>query len=76
MKDIGLATFIACVGLASGPQALTLIAKYGVALPLLGVAIAVVPACVSLFVGRKPAEDRDSGAARRDRRPAVQHAGA
>lgn len=53
MKDIGLATFIACVGLASGPQALDLIRKFGVALPLLGVAIAVVPACVSLFVGRK-----------------------
>jgi len=53
MKDIGLATFIACVGLASGPQALDLIRKFGVALPLLGVAIAVVPACFSLFVGRR-----------------------
>ncbi len=53
MKDIGLATFIACVGLASGPQALTLIRKFGVALPLLGVAIAVVPASISLFVGRR-----------------------
>ncbi|MDM0012519.1 aspartate-alanine antiporter [Variovorax sp. J22P168] len=53
MKDIGLATFIACVGLASGPQALDLIHKFGIALPLLGVAIAVVPACCSLFVGRK-----------------------
>ncbi|MBO9513851.1 MAG: aspartate-alanine antiporter [Variovorax sp.] len=53
MKDIGLATFIACVGLASGPQALTLIRKFGVALPLLGIAIALVPACISLFVGRR-----------------------
>ena len=53
MKDIGLATFIACVGLASGPQALTLIRKFGVALPLLGIAIAVVPACISLFIGRR-----------------------
>ncbi|MBB3179550.1 aspartate-alanine antiporter [Variovorax sp. Sphag1AA] len=53
MKDIGLATFIACVGLASGPQALTLIRKFGIALPLLGIAIAVVPACISLFVGRR-----------------------
>jgi putative transport protein len=53
MKDIGLATFIACVGLASGPQALTLIRKFGVALPLLGVAIAVVPASISLLVGRR-----------------------
>lgn len=53
MKDIGLATFIACVGLASGPQALTLIRKFGVALPLLGIAIAVLPACISLFIGRR-----------------------
>jgi len=53
LKDIGLATFIACVGLASGPQALTLIKQYGVTLPLMGVAIALVPALISLFVGHK-----------------------
>ncbi|WP_256354709.1 aspartate-alanine antiporter [Variovorax sp. dw_308] len=52
LKDIGLATFIACVGLASGPQALELIRKYGVSLPLMGVTIAVVPAFASLIVGR------------------------
>ncbi|HYP81844.1 aspartate-alanine antiporter [Variovorax sp.] len=51
LKDIGLATFIACVGLASGPQALDLVHKYGVSLPLMGVAIAVVPAFCSLMVG-------------------------
>lgn len=51
LKDIGLASFIACVGLASGPQALTLIKQYGIALPLIGVAIAVLPATVSLLVG-------------------------
>jgi aspartate-alanine antiporter len=53
LKDIGLATFIACVGLASGPQALTLIKQYGVTLPLMGVAIALIPALISLFVGHK-----------------------
>ncbi|MBN8756670.1 MULTISPECIES: aspartate-alanine antiporter [Variovorax] len=53
MKDLGLATFIACVGLASGPQALALIKKFGIALPLVGVAIAVVPASISLFVGHR-----------------------
>jgi putative transport protein len=53
MKDLGLATFIACVGLASGPQALSLIKKFGIALPLVGVAIAVVPATISLFVGHR-----------------------
>ncbi|MDM0046959.1 aspartate-alanine antiporter [Variovorax dokdonensis] len=51
LKDIGLATFIACVGLASGPQALELVHKYGVSLPLMGVVIAVLPAFCSLMVG-------------------------
>ena len=51
LKDIGLATFIACVGLASGPQAIELIKKYGVSLPLMGIAIAVIPAFTSLMVG-------------------------
>lgn len=53
MKDLGLATFIACVGLASGPQALALIREFGIALPLVGVAVALVPACVSLFIGHR-----------------------
>lgn len=53
MKDLGLATFIACVGLASGPQALALVKKFGIALPLVGVAVAVVPAAISLFVGHR-----------------------
>ncbi|KAB0324394.1 aspartate-alanine antiporter [Janthinobacterium sp. PLB04] len=51
MKDIGLATFIACVGLASGPQAIDLIRQYGLSLPLMGVLIAVIPASLSLLVG-------------------------
>lgn len=53
LKDLGLAVFIACVGLASGPKALELIRRFGIALPLLGVAIAVIPATVSLFVGHR-----------------------
>ena len=52
LKDIGLTTFIACVGLQAGPQALTLIAQYGVTLPLIGVAIALGPALVSMLIGR------------------------
>ncbi|WP_434583663.1 aspartate-alanine antiporter [Klebsiella sp. R390] len=51
LKDLGLAGFIAAVGLSSGPQALTLIKQYGLTLPLLGIAIAVLPATVSLLVG-------------------------
>ncbi len=52
MKDLGLAMFIACVGLSAGPQAMTLIKSYGVALPLMGVLIAVLPATLSLLFGR------------------------
>jgi len=51
LKDLGLAGFIAAVGLASGPHALELVKQYGFTLPLLGVAIAVVPATVSLLAG-------------------------
>ncbi|CAM3749787.1 MULTISPECIES: aspartate-alanine antiporter [Rahnella] len=51
LKDLGLAGFIAGVGLSSGPQALSLIMQYGITLPLLGVAIAIIPASVSLVVG-------------------------
>jgi len=51
LKDLGLAGFIAGVGLSSGPQAITLIMQYGITLPLLGVAIAVIPASLSLIVG-------------------------
>lgn len=53
LKDLGLAVFIACVGLASGPQALELIQRFGIALPLIGVAVAVVPATASLFIGHR-----------------------
>jgi aspartate-alanine antiporter len=51
LKDLGLAGFIAGVGLSSGPQALALIEQYGFTLPVLGVAIAVIPASLSLLVG-------------------------
>ena len=51
LKDLGLAGFIACVGLSAGPQAIVLIRQYGLSLPLIGIVIAVTPACVSLAVG-------------------------
>ncbi|GHD69768.1 aspartate-alanine antiporter [Jeongeupia chitinilytica] len=52
MKDLGLAMFIACVGLSSGPQAMALVKSYGIALPITGVLIALVPATLSLLLGR------------------------
>lgn len=53
LKDLGLAGFIAGVGLSSGPQALALIMQYGLTLPLLGIAIAVIPASISLLIGHR-----------------------
>jgi len=53
LKDFGLATFIAAVGLSAGPDALKLIKQYGVILPVAGVLISVVPASISLFVGHR-----------------------
>lgn len=52
-KDLGLATFIAATGLSVGPQAAVLIGKYGLLLPLAGILTVLVPALVSLFVGRR-----------------------
>ncbi|NML48902.1 aspartate-alanine antiporter [Streptomyces sp. R302] len=53
IKDMGLAIFIACTGLVSGPQAGPLLKEYGALLPFAGIAMVLVPATVSLFVGRK-----------------------
>jgi aspartate-alanine antiporter len=53
LKDFGLATFIATVGLSSGPDAVRLIRTYGALLPLAGVAVSFVPALISLYVGRR-----------------------
>ncbi|GAA3913742.1 aspartate-alanine antiporter [Streptomyces gulbargensis] len=53
LKDMGLAVFIACTGLVSGPQAWPLLKQYGALLPFAGIAMVLVPATVSLIVGRK-----------------------
>ena len=50
MKDLGLAAFVARIGLSSGKQALTLVSQYGFVLPLAGRTIALVPALISLTV--------------------------
>ncbi|MBB5953648.1 aspartate-alanine antiporter [Saccharothrix tamanrassetensis] len=52
-KDLGLATFIAATGLAAAPQAGPLLAEYGVMLPFAGIGMVLVPALLSLYVGRK-----------------------
>ncbi|MER8044349.1 aspartate-alanine antiporter [Streptomyces sp. NPDC094032] len=53
IKDLGLAVFIACTGLVSGPQAGPLLKQYGALLPFAGIAMVLVPATISLVVGLK-----------------------
>ena len=51
LKDFGLSVFVACIGLATGPEALAQIVRYGVALPVAGIAVALVPGLFSLYYG-------------------------
>ncbi len=53
IKDMGLAVFIACTGLVSGPQAGPLLKEYGALLPFAGIAMVLIPATLSLIIGRK-----------------------
>jgi putative transport protein len=52
LKDFGLATFIAAVGLAAGPDAIRLVREYGIALPVTGILMVLVPGLLSLWIGR------------------------
>lgn len=53
LKDLGLAVFVACVGLSAGPEAIALIREHGAVLPLIGFLVSLGPACLSLWVGHK-----------------------
>ncbi|MDF2860110.1 MAG: aspartate-alanine antiporter [Achromobacter mucicolens] len=53
LKDLGLAIFVACVGLSAGPDALSLIREHGAVLPVIGLLVSLGPACLSLWVGHK-----------------------
>jgi aspartate-alanine antiporter len=52
LKDFGLATFIAAVGLSAGPDAIKLVRQYGLALPAAGILMVLVPGLLSLWIGR------------------------
>jgi aspartate-alanine antiporter len=52
LRDFGLAVFVACIGLAMGPEALEQIVQYGVELPVAGIAVSLVPGLVALYYGR------------------------
>jgi putative transport protein len=51
LKDFGLATFIAAVGLSAGPDAIKLVREYGLALPLAGILMVLIPGLLSLWIG-------------------------
>ncbi len=53
MKDFGLATFIAAIGLSVGPDAIVLLKQYGLLLPLLSILVSAVPGLVSLYIGHR-----------------------
>lgn len=52
LRDFGLAVFIACVGLGTGPQALTLLKQQGVLLPILALVAVGLPMILSLLYAR------------------------
>ena len=52
LKDFGLSVFVACIGLATGPEALSQIVRYGVVLPIAGIAVSLVPGLFALYYGK------------------------
>ena len=52
LKDLGLAMFIASIGLSAGPSVVTLLGTRGWELPIAAICISLVPTLTSLFVGR------------------------
>ncbi|KTT29558.1 aspartate-alanine antiporter [Pseudomonas rhizoryzae] len=52
LRDLGLAGFVAVVGLQSGRQAVETIATQGLSIFLIGVVICVVPIVITILVGR------------------------
>jgi putative transport protein len=52
LKELGLSVFIAAVGLSAGARALDVLRQYGWTLPLASLLVTLVPATVSLLLGR------------------------
>jgi AspT/YidE/YbjL antiporter-like protein len=52
LRDFGLAVFIACVGLAAGPQAFDVIREKGIMLPLFAIIVVLVPMISSMLYAR------------------------
>ncbi|CAB5717288.1 putative transporter [Delftia tsuruhatensis] len=52
LRDLGLAGFVAMVGLQSGQQAVTTVMQQGVTLFLLGVVVTIVPLLIAMLFGK------------------------
>jgi putative transport protein len=52
LKDLGLAVFIAAIGLTSAPSVLKLLETRGWELPIAAIFISLVPTLASLYIGR------------------------
>ncbi len=52
LRDFGLAIFIACVGLGTGPQAWALLKEQGMLLPILAIVAVLVPIIVSMYFAK------------------------
>lgn len=52
LKDFGLSIFVACVGLAVGPQAVALLMEKGILLPVLAVVVVLIPIIASMYYAR------------------------
>lgn len=52
LKDLGLATFIASVGLGAGSHALEVVRQFGWSLPVASLLVTLIPALISLLLGR------------------------
>jgi aspartate-alanine antiporter len=52
LRDLGLAGFVAVVGLQSGLQAVATIANKGVSIFLIGVLVCIIPMIITILVGR------------------------
>jgi aspartate-alanine antiporter len=52
LRDLGLAGFVAMVGLQSGQQAVTMVMQQGLTLFLLGVVVTIVPLLIAMLFGK------------------------
>ena len=52
LKDLGLAGFVAVVGLQSGQQAIHTIAERGLSIFVIGLVVTVVPLIITMLIGR------------------------